>query len=244
MKFYDFLVIAITVFFCSNFTNATESHCHYPTQSGICYYDNTNSSCINYDPIHVSGIVTKIHTSDILPETSKLPSDYPANNYYQFYYDADYDTLSSFVHLGYVHSRLSTIPPPISYDQDSLYGKVIQLKHFEKWASASSEIDSINSDMMTAVDSNFILVIWNLPVQPGDSLVIYNYLAGLDLSCSNTSGSGAFDGEYTIYPASTTTSLPNEPNSQNHQTPIRYYTVDGKLQTQKPEFVPVVGVKE
>jgi len=244
MKFYDFLVIAITVFFCSTFANATEPLCHTPQENGICYYyDENYSSCINYDPINISGVVTKIHSSDILPATSNLPPNYPANNYYQYYYFAEYDSLSRFVHLGYTHSRLSTIPPPTSYDQDSLYGKVIQLEHFQKWTSEASEIDSANSDMMTAVDSFFILVIWNLPLQAGDSLVIHNYLAGLDLSCSNTSGSGAFDGEYTIYPASTTTSLPNEPNSQNHQTPIRYYTVDGKLQTQKPEFVPVVGVK-
>jgi len=246
MKFYNFLVIAITIFFCSDFAKATEPLCHTDYYNGICYYsDYEDLTCSDYgDAISLSGIVSEIHNSNILMPTYHLPENYPEEHYFQTYYTSENDTISRFTHLGYLQELNSMIPPPNSFNPDSLYGKVIRLKNFSKSSYSTSKFDSLSSDMMRKVDSNFIIVMWALPLQIGDTLEINGYWTGLNLMCSNISGSGAFDGEYTIYPASITTSLPNTPSSQQQKTPIRYYTVDGKLQAQKPEFVPVVEVKE
>jgi len=236
MHFYKRILISLFIFMGSFIATASESTCHYPTQSGICYHsENQQKSCGLNDPINVSGTVSAIHSKDVLPQ------NYPLELYYQHYYQYPNDTISRFTHW----SRSKSLPnaPLTIENRDSIYAKVIQITNFTKWKNESSSIDSSASDMMNTVDSNFILISWDTQIQKYDSIVIHGYLASMDLMCGNINGKGIFDGEYTIYPASTTTSLPNEPNSQNHQTPIRYYTVDGKLQTQKPEFVPVVGVK-
>jgi len=238
MKFYNFLVIAITAFFCSNFANATEPLCHTPGPSGICYFPNSPDCFAPEEKISIAGIISGISPYQ---NTSENPI---TSEYYQFYSGSPADTSSRFSHFERIQHYYSQVPPNFDFNSDSVYGIAFQLKHVSFQMDSSSSINPEYSNMLNAFDSNFILITADTPVEIGDSVVINNYSVRLSLECSNANGSGSFDGEYTIYPASTTTSLPNEPNSQNHQTPIRYYTVDGKLQTQKPEFVPVVGVRE
>jgi len=238
MHFYKRILISLFIFMGSFIATASESTCHYPTQSGICYHsDYEETTCGIGDKINISGVIEDIHSENI------LPNGLSDTSYYQYYFTNLADTSSRFTHWTNARNLFNSGLDFSIENRDSIYAKVIQLKEMNRWEMENAQHDSADSDMMAAVDPNFILVTWALPIQIGDSIVIEGYTVGFDLMCSNMNGNGIFDGEYTIYPASTTPTLPKNPNSQNHQTPIRYYTVDGKLQTQKPEFLPVVGVK-
>jgi hypothetical protein len=230
-------LLFMLLLFLSQVAWATEPICHLPGPNGICYYDiygHSGETCGIDDKINISGVVTQIHTKDI------LPYGYPVEKYYQHYWLSE-NTDSRFKNFANVQD---TDKPYTTNQWDSIYAKVIQIKQFSKWGIANPKYDSATSDMMQAVDSNFILVPWSTAMNAGDSIIINNYQAFMNLMCSNLSGAGSYRGEITIYPASTTSlSVQQNPNEQSKE-PSRFFTINGKIQQQKPAFVPVVEVLE
>jgi hypothetical protein len=214
---------------------ATEPLCHGPNQSGICYdSDYDNKTCSIGDEINIAGVVKQIHSADI------LPIGFPVDHYYQHYFQDNEDTSSRYTHWSHA-KQLTALTKE---NQDSIYAKVIQLTHFKKWEIDEPYYDSSLSDMMASVDSNFVLVMWALPIQQGDSLVINGYRANMSLMCWNNSASGTFDGTYTIYPASISNIYSASTKANAQPKPVYFYTINGKIQQQKPAFVPVVEVLE
>jgi hypothetical protein len=230
-------LLFMLLLFLSQVAWATEPICHLPGPNGICYYDiygHSGETCGIDDKINISGVVTQIHTKDI------LPYGYPVEKHYQHYWLSD-NTDSRFRNS----SNVQDTDQPYTPDQfDSIYAKVIQIKHFNKWEVENPKYDSASSDMMQAVDSNFILVPWSTAMNAGDSIVVLGYTAYLNLMCSNTMGYGDYEGEITIYPASTSSLSVQQNSNEQSKEPSQFFTINGKIQQQKPAFVPVVEVFE